>query len=583
MFSLHTGNGYGAKWMTPSNDLKNSTAIVALMDKNIVSKHGTWRVAKFLVMEGQGDNNPNVTLRLAIPEEDQIKARMHKVAATTVRGQFYPNEVQNPADLDAMRREISALGNLGRRDPNYRKNNKYASDLSGPTVTSVNGPEKIYHDNPTPLYFNDLVLHPKLNEACQFMAEYYARTNGNTNMPKGRKHDAPGVKWQGAKMDGLGDRLKHFAPGVGSAGEGLAGAGAADSAPTTWMTSETHYRPWFSIDYHVKSMGIGAAKTDRGWYFCKIGGTELPDGVTQAAVQPKPQPVAKPEPKPVVMPTAQPAPVLTETPADARTYVGHIGKNQYMTKDNPYHSNGMGMYLMHQSDGNLVIKRASDHMFVWGLNEQPGVDYQKADKVAFTGDRLVVYDTNMKEIWSTATPSPSLSDIEMMLSEDGTLIVFSDDVDGPPVWASRKAIWTYDGIQPGQELQRGTRVFAVRNQDKIPTMAGKGRVHGEQLYSFLNRYMELQGDGNFVIKGARAEMPYVWGLDQAAGLNLADIDRMRMNEDGRLIALSKSGAELWSVPQSSAVPVPGSLLNLSLDGTLQIVSPGFQQVVWQNR
>ena len=57
------------------------------------------------------------------------------------------------------------------------------------------------------------------------MAEYYARTNGNANMPKGRKHDASGVKWQGAKMGGLGDRLKHFAPGVGSAGEGLAGAG----------------------------------------------------------------------------------------------------------------------------------------------------------------------------------------------------------------------------------------------------------------------------------------------------------------------------------------------------------------------
>ena len=53
MFSLQTGNGYGAKWMTPSNDLKNSTAIVALMDENIVSKHGTWRVAKFLVLGGK--------------------------------------------------------------------------------------------------------------------------------------------------------------------------------------------------------------------------------------------------------------------------------------------------------------------------------------------------------------------------------------------------------------------------------------------------------------------------------------------------------------------------------------------------
>jgi len=169
----------------------------------------------------------------------------------------------------------------------------------------------------------------------------------------------------------------------------------------------------------------------------------------------------------------------------------------------------------------------------------------------------------------------------MDLTEDGTLVLFDPESNGPPIWTSRNAIWSIEGIKPGQELPRGTRVFAVRNIDKVPTMAGGKPLAGAQLYAFRNFFMELQNDGNFVVKSARADLSYKWGLDRMPGLNLADIDRMRMNEDGRLIALSVSGAELWSVPSSGAIP--GSLLNLSTDGKLQIVSPDFKEVIWQNQ
>lgn len=375
----------------------------------------------------------------------------------------------------------------------------------------------------------------------------------------------------------------------GASGEGLGGGGPADAFPEGWMRSETHYRPWFNIDFKTVSMGLGAAKTKNGWFFCKIGGTDMPEGVTTPTPVAKPAPAPQPAPKPakpvVLGGGTKPAPAvdvgaLQPANADGSCYVNEIGVGQYLIKDVAYQSNGKGMYLMQQGDGNLVIKRASDHMFIWGLNEQPGVNYKDAAKVAHVGNRLVVFDANNKEIWGTAAPASDAAH-SMFLSEDGTLMLFPKDGSDELYWTSRKTIWSFDGIGPGTDLAKGTRAYAVRELSVIPTGPDGKRLAGEHLYASRSYFMELQHDGNFVVKGARANMPYVWGLDQVQGLDRSQIDHMRMAEDGRLVALRSSKQELWSVPQSGAIP--GSRLNLSQHGTLQIVSPSFDKVIWQNK
>ncbi|MEZ6121783.1 MAG: hypothetical protein R3C49_01255 [Planctomycetaceae bacterium] len=46
-----------------------------------------------------------------------------------------------------------------------------------------------------------------------------------------------------------------------------------------------------------------------------------------------------------------------------------------------YRSPGFTFYLIHQADNNLCVYRASDKRFVWGLNEQRGVNYEQAARV----------------------------------------------------------------------------------------------------------------------------------------------------------------------------------------------------------
>lgn len=283
--SIHRkGKGVGQDWLPGIPQLSDDSAAVKALNAAVSKDFKSWRIADLLILIADGEGNPNLKLRLPISEENQIKARMRTIAESTRQGQYFPKQVQIPTDLDAMRREILALGNLGRRDPNYRKNNKVANDLSGDMTTSRDhGLEKIFKNNPTPPYFNDLVLHPKLNLAAQYMAEYYAKTDGNAGMPYDQKHDAPGEVWAGAKMDKVGDRGRYFAPGVTSLQEGLGGPMKPDGAPELWMKSETHYRPWFNIKSEAKSMGLGVARTKKGWFFCKLSGGQLPDSVGSPA------------------------------------------------------------------------------------------------------------------------------------------------------------------------------------------------------------------------------------------------------------------------------------------------------------
>ena len=156
-----------------------------------------------------------------------------------------------------------SIGNIARRDPNYRSRNKckVVTDLSAKT-TMINGKqETIYHDRKQAPYFQDLTLDPNLNKAAQFQAEHMART-------KYVGHDGP-AKFKGTPMKSLDDRLKHFKTGP-TEGEG-AGAGRVFDYPAGWAKSDTHFRPWFNVNARVTKVGLGAAKgSDNKWYFVVV-------------------------------------------------------------------------------------------------------------------------------------------------------------------------------------------------------------------------------------------------------------------------------------------------------------------------
>ncbi|MCA9193901.1 MAG: hypothetical protein KDB03_19150 [Planctomycetales bacterium] len=588
--------GQSNKWVI-NGQLQAAADLIAALDSACVpvgtNLKSTWREVDLLALRSE-TGTPGLTFSEPIPPLAQAKARMRLLLIDTRPGKFYP-DVQVPVDLQAYRLAMLEIANLGRRDPNYRRNNKYASNLGADQATTDQGQEKIYHHHPTPPYFDDLSLDDWLGDAAQLQAEWTAHVGTLS-------HDGP-PDYKGTNLVDVGKRIEYFAKSYVTAGE----AGGGIDSPEDWMTSETHYRPWFNIGNDVRFVGFGAALGKDGYlYAFGVGGVSKPStgqpqpSITGGSTANAPGNTSS---NPGVARTLTPAPTLVptttragdasntqvdlsqlqETPLGERQYVGHITNNRILTRGNKYRSNGTGMYLEHSSDGNLVVKRSADDTFIWGLNEQPGVDYTQAAKVVHTVRQLVVLDANNKVIWSTPNPENAifLPNSNLLLTEDGTLMVNPAGGTGLPYWTSRPALWPVEGIPPGQELARGVRVFAVRNFDKPKTGPGGQALPREHLYEFSNFYMELQNDGNFVIKGARAENPYVWGLDQVAQLDLSRIDRMRMNPDGRLVALDAAGAELWSTPKSGAIA--GSWLNLSLDGVLQIVSPDSKQVVWSSR
>jgi hypothetical protein len=203
----------------------------------------------------------------------QYKDQMLALSKDTKAGTYY-DTVQVPSDLDGFRSLALAVGNLGRRDPDYRKKHgeKLATDLSGATVfipkDPANGrPEdetsKIFKNQETPPYFKDVVFNDALNKAAQFQAEYMASI-GNFS------HDGPD-SFQGDSMKGPGDRVKHFGY-TGGGGEITAVSTDPSAFPETWMQSDTHFRGWFNIGSELREIGFGIAKGKDGkWYACVVG------------------------------------------------------------------------------------------------------------------------------------------------------------------------------------------------------------------------------------------------------------------------------------------------------------------------
>jgi hypothetical protein len=183
---------------------------------------------------------------------DQMLARMLELSKDTKPG-IYFDTVRIPKELDRFRALALAVGNLGRRDPDFRKNNgsTVATDLSGASVTINGKQETIVKNQQTPPYFEDLVLNETLNKAAQFQAEYQAAVKPG--------HDGPD-NFNGKSIKTLDDRLKYFGGYTGGLeGEGCGGGFSPTADPEDLMKGDTHCRPWFNIGHDVRAMGVGIA------------------------------------------------------------------------------------------------------------------------------------------------------------------------------------------------------------------------------------------------------------------------------------------------------------------------------------
>lgn len=263
MVTYANNDGAGALWLTLDTKAAGWGDGLAKLKSLVTRTKGTWKYVDLYLAVGQ----PSPTVRLPIPELTQIKTRMTKLATTTTPGTFYPN-VTVPTDLAAFRTQMLNYGNIGRRDPDFRKTNgsQTVTDLSQNTVITKNGkngPEKVYREFTKPPYFTDHKPNADLDRMAQFQAEYTAsRGYSGHDGPSSYRDPATG---RTVKMSDMTDRANFF--GVANVVEAGSGPGDPDDVPQGWMAGETHFRPWFNVDGTYPEIGYGVARSADGRWF----------------------------------------------------------------------------------------------------------------------------------------------------------------------------------------------------------------------------------------------------------------------------------------------------------------------------
>lgn len=255
------------EWQTLA-DLRSQTEFTTALEA--LGSGDEWSHLEFLwALRTSDATNPQLVVdpKVIDPYSTRVpRAALRDLSKDMRPGQFYSG-VQIPANINAFRTKMLDIGNLGRRDPNFRTKHgeKVAIDLSGDSTKNINNDRvKIYKNHSSPPYFVDLVLNQKLCKAAQFQAEYQALT-------KKMGHLGP-ANYQGVDMRDFNDRVRHYGYPLMTAGE-AAGGWDATAYPRKWMVSDTHFAPWFNVDADVREMGLGAAKANDGtWYFAAIGG-----------------------------------------------------------------------------------------------------------------------------------------------------------------------------------------------------------------------------------------------------------------------------------------------------------------------
>lgn len=358
----------GGEWVN-DNAFKTQNAVIAALESHVIESSATHGKAMVLALIHQGDASPGLVY-IEKGSESAIQLETHeqimgKLAESVSPGTYFPN-VKKPADLLALQQEMLRYGNIGRRDPDFRKlmGSKTATNLEADSVQTQNGTEKVFKTSPKAPYFRDHTLREDLNNLAQFQAEYQATIGRVT-------HDGPGsyvLNGKNLNVAKFHERAKSLETAANW--EACAG-GPPGSFPKGWMTGETHFRPWFNVGDFQREVGYGAARAADGtWYYAAVG-------------------IAKKE---------------EELPADQRLAVppGPLTRGKrYLTADG-------SRFLMFAEDGNVVVGGVADGRYFWGLNARPGVNWQKSASVHVTNEgRFEVRDATGTVIWAIPdNPTP---------------------------------------------------------------------------------------------------------------------------------------------------------------------------------
>lgn len=249
----------------------------------------SWQDATALVLTSPAPADG--ALRLPIPELELARRGLYDLANETIAGTYFPT-AKVPKDVAAYQNQMLMYANAGRRDPNFRRD-QGSTDVLDLSKSPVSVPqynkakvyighknEKVFHSSTTPPYFPDMELSPELNKAAQFHAEYQAKTNTMGHEFKSEfKSPTPGA-WKDptgktVSMRWENDRSVYF----GGPSNVVEGASGVFGSPHSWMTSNTHFRPFFNVDGSYPLVGFGAAQSSTGnWFFTVVAqrDTELP-------------------------------------------------------------------------------------------------------------------------------------------------------------------------------------------------------------------------------------------------------------------------------------------------------------------
>jgi len=474
------------RWV--SNDqLKSAADVIAALDSASVPAgsniKSTWREVDLMVLRSE-TGAPGLSYSEPVPPLAQAKARMRQLIGSLRPGKFYP-DVQVPVDLQAYRQAMLEITNLGRRDPDYRRNNKYASDLGAEQATTDIGQEKIYHHQSIPPYFEDLSLDGPLSEAAQLQAEWIAHVGKLS-------HDGP-PDYQGTNLVDLSARLEYFAKDYVTAGE----AGGGIGSPEDWMMSETHYRPWFNIGNDVRFVGFGAALgKDDVLYAFGIGGVSRP---STSQSEPKTKTSSGSSAKAPAQGVG--AQTVTTLPFPAGTEM--VPGTRYTSADGKF-------YISIQADRNLVVRRTADDGFVWALVDQ-GVDYTKTTGARMTAaGKFEVYDASGGTLWS--------------IPDQGTP---GNVFDLTPIGTPH------------------VRVEGSPGSFTLPLLGGQPLVQGEK-YTFGDHYIIFQNDNNIVIRRI-SDDGFTWGLNEQPGVDYRKATSARMTDHDHFVVYDTGGNVLWQM------------------------------------
>lgn len=256
-------------------------------------------------------------------------------------------------------------------------------------------------------------------------------------------------------------------------------------------------------------------------------------------------------------------------------------------------------YLVFQDDGNLVVYDANNR-YVWGI-DRVARRMSEAAVTVLEGGNLRVLDSKLDTIWA-AIEGPSEPGSRLELNPDGALQLVSPT--RGPVWssdgqrapapaqqananASRQApaMQTAPAQRqvPQQQAQTGTRhpasaavsgASGERVQpsavvaSRFPIPDGALLERGKRYPSPSgHHYLVFQDDGNLVVYDASNR--YVWGIERFTK-RFGEAKSVAL-EQGNLRVSDANLNTIWSAVEGQAQP--GSRLELSPEGALQLVSP----------